>query len=171
MCSHTFLDFVLLSLSMCSHELSWILNMPSRSIVWPCKLGCLGAVEDLVEVAWLARSWSSHWSNVLDLDQARSILPIQKMLIKNSRYRGFLCGLSNWGFALGAEPCWSYSIPCPLSVGLPKVFLQLPGCVRLDVGLAHTLPLISGSHFPCVPRSRHSSLYLYSPSSFAYQVV
>ena len=54
-------------------------HAPSRSIVCPLKLGCLGVVEDLIAVGRTTRPWFSHCSYALDLELAMSILPIQNV--------------------------------------------------------------------------------------------
>ena len=66
-------------------------HAPSRSIVCPLKLGCLGVVEDSVTVARTVGPWFFHCSYVLDLDLARSILPIQNFeLLKGAEMVGLI---------------------------------------------------------------------------------
>ena len=123
-------------------------HAPSRSIVCPLKLGCLGVVEDRT-----TRPWFSHCSYVLDLDLAMSILPIQNFeLVKCADRVGCISSFKN--------------------SGLWKVFLQLAGSSRMRcAGLTLLMPvslfLLYGADSPCFP----SLLYLYSPPSSAYRVV
>ena len=64
----------------------------------PLKLGCLGVVEDPTAVGWTTRLWFSHYSYVLDLDLAMSILPIQNFeLVKGADRFGFISNLKNFG--------------------------------------------------------------------------
>ena len=122
-------------------------HAPSRLIVCPLKLGCLGVVEDPTAVGRTTRPWFSYCSYVLDLDLAMSILPIQNFkLVKGVDWVRFISRFKN--------------------SGLWKVFLQLAGssrmrCVGLTLLMSVSLFLLYGVDSPCFP----SLLYLYSPQA------
>ena len=65
-------NLTLLELSMWNRSacVEWKLDsqhVPSRSIVCPLKLGCLGVLEDSVAVARIAGPWFFHCFYLLDL--------------------------------------------------------------------------------------------------------
>ena len=80
----------------------------------PLKLGCFGVFEDSIAIVQIEGPWFSHCSYVLDLDLARSILPIRNFeLVKGADRVRLISDLK---------------IP-----GFEKSSSNLPGQGRLDV--------------------------------------